>query len=139
MDKLARRITNVTSGVAAVTAFVTQPIPILDEAAVIPIHYYLVLRLARARNVSPFKLPWRNIQRVIWYGAGARLATHVAVGLVPVAGGFANAVTAIALTEYLSRYLDEALADPTVKPPVISLDSLRALFDRAVQRKEATP
>jgi uncharacterized protein (DUF697 family) len=141
MEKKARRITNVTSGIAAVTAFVTQPVPALDEVAVIPIHYYMVLRLAHDRGVSVFKLPWRNIQRVIWYGAGARFLTHVAVGLVPVAGGFANAITAVALTEYLSRYLDGALTDPK-RAPEISLAALRALFDRAVDKvmvKKAEP
>jgi uncharacterized protein (DUF697 family) len=132
MEKKSRRITNLTSTVAGLTAFITQPVPGLDEVAVIPIHYYLVLRLARTRGVSVFKLPWRNIQRIVWYGAGARLLTHLAFGLVPIGGGITNAITAVALTEYLSRYTDEALTDPKAKPPDISLAALRGLFDKAV-------
>jgi uncharacterized protein (DUF697 family) len=139
MEKKSRRITNITSGIAGVTAFITQPVPGLDEVAVIPIHYYLVVKLARARGISIFKLPWRNIQRIVWYGAGARLLAHLAIGLVPIGGGIANAVTAIALTEYLSRYTDEALTDPAVKPPEISLHALRELFDRAVDKVMGKP
>jgi uncharacterized protein (DUF697 family) len=134
MDKKARRITHFTSGLAAVTAFAAQPIPALDEALVIPIHYYMVTRLARERGVSVFKLPWRNIQRVIWYGAGARLATHLTIGLVPVSGAVVTALTAIALTEYLGRYLDQVLADPAARPAPLSVAALKDLFDRAVQR-----
>jgi uncharacterized protein (DUF697 family) len=135
MENKARRITNLTSGVAAATAFVLQPVPALDELSVVPIHYYLSLRLARERGVSVFALPWRNLQRVIWYGAGARFLTHLAVGLVPIAGGLATAATAIALTEYLSRYLDAVLADPAnAKAPELSLAALQALFSRALEK-----
>jgi uncharacterized protein (DUF697 family) len=143
MDRIARRITNLTSGVAAATAFVAQPVPALDELAIVPIHYYLVMRLAKERGVSVFKIPWRNVGRVIWYGAAARFLTHITVGLVPVAGGVTTALTAVALTEYLSRYLDEVLADPAhARPPELSLDALRALYDRAVAKvthREPTP
>src|SRR5689334_23093274 len=109
MERRSRRITNVYGGVAAVAAFVTQPVPALDEVIVVPIHSALVLRLARSRGVSIRKLPWRAIQRIIWYGAAARLVANMSLGLVPVAGAFANSVTAIALTEYLSRWLDEVI------------------------------
>ncbi len=93
MESKSRRITSWMSGVTGLTAFVTQPIPGLDEVAIIPMHYYLVVRLARARGISVFKLPWRNIQRIVWYGAGARLLTHLAFGLVPIGGGVTNAIT----------------------------------------------
>jgi uncharacterized protein (DUF697 family) len=139
MESKSRRITSWMSGVTGLTAFVTQPIPGLDEVAIIPMHYYLVVRLARARGISVFKLPWRNIQRIVWYGAGARLLTHLAFGLVPIGGGVTNAITAVALTEYLSRYTDHALTDPTAKPPDISLAALRALFDRAVDKVMRKP
>jgi len=52
MERKSRRITNVYSGVAAVTAFVTQPIPGGDEIIVIPVHYALCVRLARARGAT---------------------------------------------------------------------------------------
>jgi len=77
MERRSRRITNVYSGVAAVTAFVTQPIPGADELLVVPIQYTLCVQLGRSRGVSAFKLPWRSVQRIIWYGAAARLVAGV--------------------------------------------------------------
>jgi uncharacterized protein (DUF697 family) len=103
MERASRRITNVYSGVAATVAFVTQPVPLADELIVVPIHYWLIVRLARARRVSVRKLPWRSIQRIIWYGAAARLVVNLSFGLVPVAGAFTNSITAVALTASAPR------------------------------------
>jgi uncharacterized protein (DUF697 family) len=140
MQPKSRRLTNAHSGVAAVVAFVTQPIPAADELIVVPIHYTLCLRLARARGVSIFKLPWRSIQRIIWYGAAARLVLNVSVGLVPVVGMFSNSITAIALTEYLSRWMDDVMSHPETPPPDVTLESMKALFTNALKRSSrATP
>jgi uncharacterized protein (DUF697 family) len=137
MERKSRRITNVWSGVTAVVAFVTQPVPALDEVIVVPIHYALVVRLARARGASVTKLPWRSIQRIIWYGAAGRLVANMSLGLVPVAGAFANSITAMALTEYLSRWLDEVISNPDKPPPDVTLDGLKALFKSALAKKGA--
>jgi uncharacterized protein (DUF697 family) len=140
MEPKSRRITNVWAGVAAVTAFVTQPVPGLDEIVVVPIHYALVVRLARARGVSIVKLPWRSIQRIIWYGAAARLVANVSIGLVPVVGAFSNSITAIALTEFLSRWLDELISHPESPPPDVSMEGLKSLFKSALEkRSKETP
>jgi uncharacterized protein (DUF697 family) len=137
METKSRRITNVYSGVAAVASFVVQPVPAADELIVVPIHYWLCVRLARARKVSILKLPWRSIQRIIWYGAAARLVLNFSLGLVPVVGAFSNAITAIALTEFLARYLDEYIEHPDRPPPDITMESMRALFERAIKKKQA--
>jgi uncharacterized protein (DUF697 family) len=137
MEPKTRRITNTYSGVAAVVAFFTQPVPLLDEVIVVPIHYGLTVRLARSRGVSVFKLPWRSVQRIIWYGAGARLVTNMSLGLVPVVGAFANSITAIALTEFLARWLDEFLEHPDQPPPDVTMEGLKTLFANAVKKSEA--
>ncbi len=137
MERKSRRITNVHSGVAAVAAFVTQPVPALDELVVVPIHYWLIVRLARARGVSVLKLPWRSVQRIIWYGAGARLVANVSLGLVPVVGAFANSITAIALTEFLARWLDEFMEHPDRPPPEVTMAGLKTLFVNAIKKAEA--
>jgi uncharacterized protein (DUF697 family) len=135
MESRSRRITNVYSGVAAVAAFVTQPVPALDELIVVPIHYRFVFKMAKTRKVSVLKLPWRVIQKIIWYGAAARLVGNFSLGLVPVVGMFSNAITAIALTEYLARYLDQVIDDPTTPPPDISIEQLKQLFASALSKK----
>jgi uncharacterized protein (DUF697 family) len=137
MEPKTRRITNVYSGVAAVAAFFTQPVPMLDEVIVVPIHYGLTVRMARSRGVSIFKLPWRSVQRIIWYGAGARLVANMSLGLVPVVGAFVNSITAIALTEFLARWLDEFLEHPDQPPPDVTMEGLKTLFENAVKKSRA--
>ncbi|HEY8041234.1 MAG TPA: hypothetical protein VIF15_15615 [Polyangiaceae bacterium] len=137
MERRSRRITNRASGVAAVLSFLTQPIPAADELLVVGIHYYLVVRLARARKVSVFKLPWRSLQRIVWYGAGARLVANFSLGLVPLLGAFSNAITAIALTEFLARWLDEYIEHPESPPPDVTMAGLKQLFTSAIKKKKA--
>jgi uncharacterized protein (DUF697 family) len=138
MDPKSRRTTNVHSGVAAVIAFITQPIPAGDEIIVIPIHYSLCVKMARKRGFSVLKLPWRSIQRVIWYGAAARLVVNFSLGLLPFIGAFSNAITAIALTEYLGRYLDLAITHPDKPPPEITIEGLKALFTDAIKKARSS-
>jgi uncharacterized protein (DUF697 family) len=134
MEAKSRQMTNVYSGVTAVTAFVTQPVPGLDELVVVPIHYWFALRLARLRGMPARKLPWRSIQRIIWYGAAGRLVTNMSVGLVPVLGAFVNSITAVALTKFLARWLDELMKHPNVRPPEVTMADLKALFATALKR-----
>ena len=135
MEPRTRRLTNVYSSVSAVAAFVTQPIPAMDELIVVPIHYALCVKVARTRGVSILKLPWRPIKKIIWYGAAARLVANFSLGLVPVVGMFSNAITAIALTEFLGRYLDDVIEHPDRAPPEVSMESLKELFTNALKKK----
>ena len=135
MEPRTRRLTNVYSSVSAVAAFVTQPIPAMDELIVVPIHYALCVKVARTRGVSILKLPWRPIKKIIWYGAAARLVANFSLGLVPVVGMFSNAITAIALTEFLGRYLDDVIEHPDRAPPEVSMESLKELFTNALKEK----
>jgi len=137
MDAKCRRITNRCSGVAAVASFVAQPIPAADELIVVPVHYWLVVRMARTRGVKVRALPWGAIKKIIWYGAAARLVVNFSLGLVPVVGAFSNSITAIALTEYLARWLDSYIDDPASAPPDVSFDSLKALFTDAIKKKQS--
>jgi uncharacterized protein (DUF697 family) len=136
MERKSRRITNRASGVAAVVSFFTQPIPAADELLVVGIHYYLVIRLARSRGVSVLELPWRSLQRIVWYGAGARLVANFSLGLVPVVGMFSNAITAIALTEFLARWLDEYILHPETPPPDVTMAGLKEVFASALRKKK---
>jgi len=137
MEPRTRRLTNVYSGVSAVAAFVTQPVPALDELIVVPIHYALVVKIARTRKFSVLKLPWKQIKKIIWYGAAARLVGNFSLGLVPVLGMFSNAITAIALTEFLGRYLDDVIENPDKVQPDITMESLKELFANAMKKKAA--
>ncbi|WP_437511543.1 hypothetical protein [Sorangium sp. So ce1099] len=124
MDAKIRRMTNKCSAVAAVTSFVTQPIPGADELIVVPIHYWFSVSMTRHRGVPLLEAPWLQVSKIIWGGATVRLFANFTLGLVPVAGLFSNAVTAVALTELLARYLDRALSNPA-SPPVVSMKAIK--------------
>ncbi|WP_437783012.1 hypothetical protein [Sorangium sp. So ce1097] len=124
MEPKIRRMINKYSAVAAVTSFVTQPIPGADELIVVPIHYYLSVSMARHQGVPLLAVPWIQVSKIIWGGAGVRLFANFSLGLVPVAGLFSNAITAVALTELLARYLDGALRTPA-SPRAVSLKTIK--------------
>jgi uncharacterized protein (DUF697 family) len=125
MNRETRHLTNRHAAVAAVASFIAQPIPAADELVVIPIHYVLAGKLWRRSGVPLLKVPWWRVNKLIWGGAAARLVVNFTFGLVPVAGAVSNAVTALALTEWLARYLDAALADPDAPPPEVTMDELK--------------
>lgn len=109
VDSRARELTRKYSTVAAVTSFVSQPIPGADELFVITTQYALSASLARQHGVKMRALPWAKVNRIVWGGAAVRLIAGFTVGLIPVAGALANAMTAFASTELLGRYLETAL------------------------------
>jgi uncharacterized protein (DUF697 family) len=118
---------------AAVASFVMQPVPALDELVVVPLQYALCRRIGRVHGVPAGELPWNAVRKIIWYGAAARLVANFSLGLVPVVGLFANAVTAYALTEVLADYLEAALASPDEVDRDVTLDSLRKHLDEALR------
>ena len=136
MGPEVRRLTTRHATVAAVMSFLLQPIPAADELVVVPIHYWFVGRVARARGVGLRKAPWRAATKIIWGGAGVRLVANFSLGLIPVAGALSNAVTAAALTEYLGRYLDVAFDNPDVPPPDVTMRDLKAAMMRAIKREK---
>ncbi|WP_437877615.1 hypothetical protein [Sorangium sp. So ce513] len=133
MEPKIRRMINKYSAVAAVTSFVTQPIPGADELIVVPIHYHLSVSMARHRGASLLAVPWIPVSKIIWGGAGVRLFANFTLGLVPVAGLFSNAITAVALTELLARYLDGALRAPASPPPAVSLKTIKDALESSLR------
>ena len=133
MEASTRRLTTRYSKLTAVAAMATRIVPTLDELIVVPMHYRLVRRVATERGVPTKSLPWTQLRRIIWYGAAARLVGNISIGIVPVVGMFTNAITAVALTEYLGRYLDEVIANPTHEAPEVTYESLKDLFASAMK------
>jgi hypothetical protein len=131
MDARARKLSIRYGWASAGVAFLFGSLPLLDEVVVVPVHYTLIVRLARMRRFPLRRLPWRQLQRIVWYGAGARTALGLSLTLIPLAGAVANWVTAIALTEYLAQYLDEAMSHPERPAPEITRAQLVRLFEKA--------
>jgi uncharacterized protein (DUF697 family) len=136
MDPKSRAITTPYSVATALVSFVMQPIPAMDEIAVVPMHYWFAQKMARTHGMRRRDLPWRSIQKIIWYGAAARLGINFSLGLVPVVGPFSNAVTAAALTEFLASWLDAHIKNPNAPPADISIEGLMKIFANATKRTE---
>jgi uncharacterized protein (DUF697 family) len=118
METNSRRLTRKYAMISAAISVVAHPIPAADELLVIPVHYRLSMKMARAQGARLRDLPWRQLHKIIWGGAAVRFCFDVGFGFVPVAGALAHAATAGALTEILGRYLDEALRRPGPPPPM---------------------
>ncbi len=105
LDRLTARYTVIT----AITAFVTQPIPVADEIVVLPIHYWFAGVFVRRAGSGILRAPWLAVSAIIWGGVGARIASRLTLGFLPPAGAVANAVSSGAVTALLARYLDRRL------------------------------
>ena len=136
MEPKIRRLILNYSIKSAVVSVVAHPVPAVDEILIIPVHYWFSMKMARAHDAQILDLPWRQVHTIIWGGAAARFCSDVAFSLVPVAGLFAHALTAIALTEFLGQYLHEALRKPGSPPPV----TIQIVKDSLLRRvKTASP
>jgi hypothetical protein len=134
MDERTRKLTTRYARLSVGVGLLFTPLPMLDEVVVVPLHYALCRKLAKERGVRPKDLPWKQLRRIIWWGAGARTALAASLSPIPIAGTVANVVTAYALTEFLSTYLDEALSHPERPAREITRADLVNLFERSRER-----
>jgi hypothetical protein len=61
---------------------------------------------------------------------------NFSLGLVPIVGMFSNAITAIALTEFLARWLDEYILHPDTPPPEVTMAGLKEIFANALKKRK---
>ncbi|XXX82536.1 hypothetical protein WMF30_27660 [Sorangium sp. So ce134] len=115
----ARLTTHAFSAGAAGISFIAQPLPGSDQLFVIPIQYLLAVSLAKERGSPLSKAAWSQVHQIIWGGGALRLMVTLTLGLIPVAGAVANAITAFVTTEYLGRYVKRALDNPDKPPPIL--------------------
>lgn len=101
-----------TAGVAAALAAVLSPIPLADEIALLPVFATLTRRIAKSHDLGWLQTPWRPIGRTTVNGLLARATVNLAVSFIPGVAAVANAASAVLLTQFLGRYIDEACASP---------------------------
>jgi uncharacterized protein (DUF697 family) len=122
-----------SSLVAAGLAAVLSPVPMADEVALLPVYGLMTRAIGRAHGLSPSAIPWRPVVRTVVSALVARAAMNLAVSLVPGVAAAANAASAVALTEWLGRYVDRACSEPASAVPV----DLRAILDELRARAAA--
>jgi uncharacterized protein (DUF697 family) len=109
VERLIRR----TSLVAAGLGVVFSPIPLVDELLFVPVYGILASRIAKDHELTFRQVPWRPIAQTAVAGLAARAAVNLTVSYIPGLAAVANAVSALALTQFFGRYVDEACAHPS--------------------------
>jgi uncharacterized protein (DUF697 family) len=109
VDRLIRR----ASIFSAALGVVLSPIPLADELILLPVYGVMTARIAKHRGLAASGIPWRPVMATAAAGLAARAAVNVTVSYIPGVAAFANAVSAVALTQFFGRYVDGACQNPT--------------------------
>src|SRR5580658_1697252 len=111
-QKVKRTIRN-TSIFSAALGVVLSPIPLVDELLLLPTYGVMTTRIAKHRGLTRAAIPWKPVMATAVAGLAARAAVNVTVSYIPGVAAVANAVSAVALTQFFGRYVDAACCDPT--------------------------
>jgi len=133
VERLIRR----TSLVSATLGVVLSPLPLVDELLLLPIYGALASRIGKDHDLAFGQMPWKPICATALAGLAARAAVNLTVSYVPGVAAAANAVSAIALTQFFGRYVDEACAHPTDARPLGMQDIINHI--RAKKSPSAVP
>ena len=130
--KLVHRASAVSAGVATVLS----PFPVLDEVVLLPIYGVLTWRIGRTHGLTARDVPWRPVSSTAFAGLIARIIVNLPFAAIPGVAAVANATSAVALTEWFGRYVDEACASPE---QARSLGLGRIVEELRSRAKRATP
>ncbi len=108
ISRLIRR----TTALAGALGVVLSPIPLADELVLLPMYGVMTARVAAQRGLSLRRVPWRPVLTTAVAGLVARGLVNVTVAYIPGVAAAANAVSAVALTQFFGRYVDGACQDP---------------------------
>jgi uncharacterized protein (DUF697 family) len=95
-----------------VLGVVLSPIPLADELLLFPIFAGMTARIAREKSLPVREVPWRPVLSTTFAALTARAAINVTVSYIPGVAAVANAASAVAMTHWLGRYIDEACDAP---------------------------
>jgi uncharacterized protein (DUF697 family) len=112
MKPLVQRIVDQSSVVAAGLGVVLSPLPLADEALLLPLLGTMTVRIGHVHGLGWRELPWRAVTKTAIGGLAARAAVNLGVAYVPLVAAAANAVSAAALTGAFGAYADRACARP---------------------------
>src|ERR1019366_9526040 len=91
---------------------------------------------ARRRLLSRFPVYAGKFESLSPMERKSRRITNRASGVAPVVGMFSNAITAIALTEFLARWHDEYILHPETPPPDVTMAGMKEIFASALKKKK---
>ena len=120
MNDAVRSCVRTASVVSALLGAVLSPVPMADEVALVPVYGLLALRIGHIHNLKARDIPWRPIGLTVVAGLAARATVNLGFGFVPGVAAIANAVSAVALTELVGRYVDSVCANPAAEQPFVA-------------------
>lgn len=115
---------------------VLSPIPLADELLLLPIFAGMTARIARAKKVPTREVPWRPVMSTTFAALTARAAINVTVSYIPGVAAVANAASAVAMTHWLGRYIDDACAAPD-RARAFGVREIADLFRKTATAKPA--
>ncbi len=112
MKAIVQRIVDQSSVAAAVMGVALSPIPLADEALLLPLLGSMAVRIGRVHGLGWKRLPWKAMTGTAVGGLAARAAVNLGVAYIPFVAAAANAASAAALTGAFGAYADRACNDP---------------------------
>src|SRR3984957_1549302 len=133
------RIIRRTSIVTGALGVVLSPPPLADELLLLPIYAVLSAKIGKDHGLAAGAVPWRPICATAIAGLPARAAVNVTVSYIPGVAAAANAATAVALTQFIGRYVDDACAHPDEAKPLGGQDVIERIRPRRAGQGAAPP
>jgi len=130
MSPLVERLIRRTSIATGALGVILSPIPLADELLLLPIYAFLSMRIGKDHSLDARAMPWRPICATAIAGLAARAAVNVTVSYIPGVAAAANAATAVALTQFFGRYVDESCAHPEEARPLGMHDVIERIRPR---------
>ncbi len=130
MNPNVNRVIRRTSVLSAALGVILSPIPLADELLLLPIYGVMAARIGRLHGLSSGQVPWKPVISTAVAGLGARAAVNLTVAYIPGVAAVANAVSAVALTQFFGRYLDGACSEPA-SARALSLQEILASLRRS--------
>ncbi len=113
MKTLVQRIVDQSSAVAAGLGVALSPIPLADEALLLPVLGAMALRIGRVYGLGWKELPWKAFTKTALGGLAARATVNLGVAYIPFVAAAANAASAATLTGAFGAYTDRACNNPS--------------------------
>jgi uncharacterized protein (DUF697 family) len=113
MKTLVQRIVDQSSALAAGLGVALSPIPLADEALLLPVLGAMAVRIGRVYGLGWKELPWKAFTKTALGGLAARATVNLGVAYIPFVAAAANAASAATLTGAFGAYTDRACNDPS--------------------------
>ena len=123
---------------AGLFSAVLSPVPMADELALFLLYGDLSRRIAKSHGLGLSRTPWQPILRTIANALLARAALMLPVSFIPGMATAVSSASAVALTQVLGRYIDEACR-AKMQVHALGIKELGALLEKVMKDLKPAP